>query len=172
MITEQAIAPLGSRLSVQTRGEILTGGRRGMRPQRQAAAAIRASGRGTGPARHAFKRKSPANTPSWLPPPPLLAFKFCDAISPRPAERCQSGRSGRSRKPLYLHGYREFESHPLRQVLRITHCAFGRLECAAACPLTLSATSSGDKPNDGFIVPRCPGWLGSSGSNSPMTDIA
>ena len=30
------------------------------------------------------------------------------------AERCQSGRSGRSRKPLYLHGYRGFESHPLR----------------------------------------------------------
>jgi len=37
---------------------------------------------------------------------------------PRPdgaAERCQSGRSGRSRKPLCLRGYRGFESHPLRQ---------------------------------------------------------
>ena len=31
------------------------------------------------------------------------------------AERCQSGRSGRSRKPLCLRGYRGFESHPLRQ---------------------------------------------------------
>ena len=31
------------------------------------------------------------------------------------AERCRSGRSGRSRKPLYPQGYRGFESHPLRQ---------------------------------------------------------
>lgn len=45
----------------------------------------------------------------------LLALNVLDAIPPRPAERCRSGRSGRSRKPLYLHGYREFESHPLRQ---------------------------------------------------------
>ena len=30
------------------------------------------------------------------------------------AERCRSGRSGRSRKPLYPCGYRGFESHPLR----------------------------------------------------------
>jgi hypothetical protein len=30
-------------------------------------------------------------------------------------ERCRSGRSGRSRKPLYPQGYRGFESHPLRQ---------------------------------------------------------
>lgn len=39
-------------------------------------------------------------------------------IPPRPAERCQSGRLGRSRKPLYVQAYREFESHPLRQVVR------------------------------------------------------
>ena len=30
-------------------------------------------------------------------------------------ERCQSGRSGRSRKPLCVQAYRGFESHPLRQ---------------------------------------------------------
>jgi hypothetical protein len=29
-------------------------------------------------------------------------------------ERCQSGRSGRSRKPLCVQAYRGFESHPLR----------------------------------------------------------
>ncbi len=29
-------------------------------------------------------------------------------------ERCQSGRTGRSRKPLYRQLYRGFESHPLR----------------------------------------------------------
>ena len=32
------------------------------------------------------------------------------------AERCRSGRSGRSRKPLYVHAYRGFESHPLRHL--------------------------------------------------------
>lgn len=31
-------------------------------------------------------------------------------------ERCRSGRTGRSRKPLYARAYRGFESHPLRQV--------------------------------------------------------
>ena len=29
-------------------------------------------------------------------------------------ERCQSGRMGRSRKPLIVHAVRGFESHPLR----------------------------------------------------------
>ena len=32
-------------------------------------------------------------------------------------ERCRSGRTGRSRKPLCLRGYRGFESHPLRHYL-------------------------------------------------------
>ncbi len=36
----------------------------------------------------------------------------------RPAEGCRSGRSGRSRKPLYPRGYRGFESHPLRHSRR------------------------------------------------------
>ena len=35
---------------------------------------------------------------------------------PRAPERCRSGRTGRSRKPKYLQGYRGFESHPLRHV--------------------------------------------------------
>jgi hypothetical protein len=33
----------------------------------------------------------------------------------RPAEGCRSGRTGRSRKPLYARAYRGFESHSLRQ---------------------------------------------------------
>src|SRR5665648_390896 len=33
------------------------------------------------------------------------------------SERCQSGRLGRSRKPLYARAYRGFESHPLRHEL-------------------------------------------------------
>lgn len=41
-------------------------------------------------------------TPSKSPPPP------------KSAERCRSGRTGRSRKPLSLQGFRGFESHPLR----------------------------------------------------------
>jgi hypothetical protein len=32
-------------------------------------------------------------------------------------ERCQSGRSGRSRKPLCVQAYRGFESHPLRHLV-------------------------------------------------------
>jgi hypothetical protein len=34
---------------------------------------------------------------------------------PQSAERCRSGRSGRSRKPLWVCAHRGFESHPLRQ---------------------------------------------------------
>jgi hypothetical protein len=34
-----------------------------------------------------------------------------------PPERCQSGRSGRSRKPLCVQAYRGFESHPLRHFM-------------------------------------------------------
>ena len=33
---------------------------------------------------------------------------------PQSAERCRSGRSGRSRKPLWVCAHRGFESHPLR----------------------------------------------------------
>ena len=33
------------------------------------------------------------------------------------AERCQSGRSGRSRKPLWVQAHRGFESHPLRHTV-------------------------------------------------------
>ena len=51
------------------------------------------------------------------PPNSACASGFGCYTAPLTAERCQSGRSGRSRKPLYLHGYREFESHPLRQVV-------------------------------------------------------
>ena len=43
--------------------------------------------------------------------PPAAAFPCSRFL----AERCQSGRSGRSRKPLCVQAYRGFESHPLRQ---------------------------------------------------------
>ena len=52
------------------------------------------------------------------PLPPHAGCCLADAnmpISRATTERCQSGRLGRSRKPLCLHGYRGFESHPLRQ---------------------------------------------------------
>ena len=52
----------------------------------------------------AFSRKAPcASTPPRLNPRHHPS-----------AERCRSGRTGRSRKPLSLHGFRGFESHPLR----------------------------------------------------------
>src|SRR5207244_10601839 len=38
---------------------------------------------------------------------------------PRVPERCRSGRSGRSRKPLYGQPYRGFESLPLRWLFRV-----------------------------------------------------
>ena len=42
------------------------------------------------------------------------------------AEGCRSGRTGRSRKPLYARAYRGFESHPLRQqVLDIAQFSIG-----------------------------------------------
>ena len=44
---------------------------------------------------------------------PTLSARFLAKPS---AERCQSGRSGRSRKPLCSQGYRGFESHPLRHL--------------------------------------------------------
>src|ERR1700760_4327521 len=49
----------------------------------------------------------------WLPGgnPPLISVA---------RERCRSGRSGRSRKPLCVQAYRGFESHPLRHSLPIT----------------------------------------------------
>jgi hypothetical protein len=57
------------------------------------------------------------------------------------AERCRSGRSGRSRKPLYPQGYRGFESLPLRQRVRM-------LPQTAASAAT--CTGSGREAN------RCP----------------
>ena len=53
-----------------------------------------------------------------LAPPSLLSGRLRRGHAFR-AERCRSGRSGRSRKPLYPCGYRGFESHPLRQKIRI-----------------------------------------------------
>ena len=49
-----------------------------------------------------------------------------------PAEGCQSGRLGRSRKPLYAQAYREFESHPLRHRFPLrfaTRCRFQECRC-------------------------------------------
>ena len=39
---------------------------------------------------------------------------FCPRFQERPMERCRSGRSGRSRKPLYPYGYPGFESLSFR----------------------------------------------------------
>jgi hypothetical protein len=40
-------------------------------------------------------------------------------IERSPAEGCQSGRLGQSRKLLYVQAYRGFESHPLRHPSKI-----------------------------------------------------
>jgi hypothetical protein len=44
-------------------------------------------------------------------------------------ERCRSGRSGRSRKPLCPYGYPGFESLPLRQVITYYSMARGDHRC-------------------------------------------
>src|SRR5687768_12021403 len=44
--------------------------------------------------------------------------------NPHIAERCQSGRLGRSRKPLCPQGYRGFESHPLRHLSELKKLVF------------------------------------------------
>ena len=60
-------------------------------------------------------RARPAACPWWAFPVPSGAVRGPPS-GPRPgAEGCRSGRTGRSRKPLYPCGYRGFESHPLRQ---------------------------------------------------------
>ena len=50
--------------------------------------------------------------------PKTVATEYRKVLTFQHAERCQSGRMGRSRKPLYPRGYRGFESHPLRQPVR------------------------------------------------------
>lgn len=53
------------------------------------------------------------------------------------AERCRSGRSGRSRKPLCVQAYRGFESHPLRHLPRnrVELSQNYRSASARPCPL-------------------------------------
>jgi hypothetical protein len=54
----------------------------------------------------------PTGYPYTLPP--------CLAVpQPSPLERCRSGRSGLTRNQVYVYAYRGFESHPLRQLIRI-----------------------------------------------------
>lgn len=57
-------------------------------------------------AKTGFRRRSLRRLPRENRPPISVA-----------RERCQSGRSGRSRKPLCVQAYRGFESHPLRHNL-------------------------------------------------------
>src|SRR6056297_1332094 len=55
-------------------------------------------------------------------PKPLLSSptKEFKRISQTPAERCRSGRTGRSRKPLILHGIPGFESLSLRHITLVS----------------------------------------------------
>jgi integrase len=59
----------------------------------------------------------------------------------RGPERCRSGRTGRTRNPVYGLPYRGFESHPLRQVSIHTHpsqsnkCPLTRALLFTACPV-------------------------------------
>ena len=61
---------------------------------------------------------------------------------PEPAERCQSGRSGRSRKPLCVQAYRGFESHPLRHFARRGFRTFRYPDSAGAGGAGTSAVSA------------------------------
>ncbi len=51
------------------------------------------------------------------------AYPGFESLSLRRAkERCRSGRSGLTRNQVYSHGYRGFESHPLRFKVRLLAC--------------------------------------------------
>jgi hypothetical protein len=58
-------------------------------------------------------RKDLQKVPCALPATPLNPPAHKTTPS---AERCRSGRSGRSRKPLWVCAHRGFESHPLRHL--------------------------------------------------------
>ena len=84
---------------------------------RGACPGCRPSMRGYGP-----DLNSPA--PTIMPLHPLDPPDKCFPHVTTHAERCRSGRSGRSRKPLTLQGVRGFESHPLRHTIPISHWFF------------------------------------------------
>ena len=79
-----------------------------------------ATGAATGPAP---KGAAPRRLPAYAASGALVSsrtsrideLKSAPMRRKRPLERCRSGRTGRSRKPLYARAYRGFESHPLRQ---------------------------------------------------------
>jgi hypothetical protein len=61
----------------------------------------------------------PPSPPRFFPRKAHEAVGNRAARSVRELERCQSGRMGRSRKPLTVHAVRGFESHPLRHTVTI-----------------------------------------------------
>ena len=87
-----------------------------------------------------------------------LILSQASAKTPLPrAERCRSGRTGRSRKPLSLYGFRGFESLPLRQL----SLALRRLSDGAAIPAAFPrrrrVPSFGDRASPADFPPfrRC-----------------
>lgn len=65
---------------------------------------------------------------------------FCPRFQERPMERCRSGRSGRSRKPLYPYGYPGFESLSFRQ--QPSHLGWVVLFTPTRCPAPWVALST------------------------------
>jgi hypothetical protein len=58
-------------------------------------------------------------------------------------ERCRSGRSGRSRKPLCAQAYRGFESHPLRRYQGVTALFTGRPKAGSGRFANILQTNAG-----------------------------
>ena len=73
-------------------------------------------------------------------------------------ERCRSGRTGRSRKPLTVQAVRGFESHPLRQ-MSITGAEHGSVACGdASTPAALRSLRRSLR----LRLSRAPCWRGAS----------
>jgi hypothetical protein len=84
-----------------------------------------------------------------------------------PAERCQSGRSGRSRKPLYPRGYRGFESPPLRHLLPP---ARAEIEATSRAPAEPPGTLAARRPGR-RLAPKALGSISRALPRSPRRDV-
>lgn len=78
---------------------------------------------------------------------------FLTFANPIETERCQSGRMGRSRKPLYSHGYQGFESLSLRYSIMVPRVAGHFLFPGPNSQTCLSYWSREIKNNSRRLVP-------------------
>ena len=93
------------------------------------------------------------------------------------AERCRSGRTGRSRKPLCPYGYRGFESLPLRHIavrcdLKRSQAALGFLGFSVWKPFGSTGIAPTPRPGACEYAPdRAPTWIDGEGGGRSVSGI-